>query len=793
MAFRFTTEDFNRYVSKKEHEGRHIWADLQEQLETFYGIPFSATPFVRRGDWLQTLWFAPKDTPRSIWSNQAQFFLVRSIEEKHLKFGLMVECASQAEVTEYELDPDLDGMRLIEQLENNTNFASLINLLASQEDWGIEVNEWNKNTYFPRDSSELLALLKKMSRQQGWGVHIQCTLRAARVLAAGEEIAARIMDTYRGVRPIWEAVIPENVGQFLASGVVAPVASPQTRDNGQTQSPPPPFDLRSILTRSLTAKGLAFTSWQIATFYTALQTKGFVILSGISGTGKTKLAQHFAALLPQPHNAAMPHPINIALVGAADPIEDQRKYGSGKPFAYWWSYPIRDDVEAALVTPFHVYIYYQGQITHVQTVAEFQTRTGDQGLESPWLDITLPEESHKIGPDVHSDLKFKTWCKVTDVTKLNRPIELSTVHTLFGYKNHPSALRNALVPIEDPQIEPKSGTNWLFVPVRPDWRDSKSLLGYFNPLTGTYEWTPFLRFLLRAAQSYRDGDGLAWFIILDEMNLAHVEYYFADLLSVLESGREKDSWTREPLRLLYPDEAEGDLPPRELRLPPNLYIVGTVNVDETTHTFSPKVLDRAFTLELTEADFSTYLTQPPEENVELDDRERRTLLRDFTFDGEFTGCGYVDKQYIAKYLSNHPQVRTRLQTLNDLLRPYDLHFGYRVFDEILWFLDAAEYNKLFADLGDYEAALDAAVLMKVLPKFHGSRGKLEAPLRAVLAWCIDPDAPAQDAITDALRQIEAGDDVGDVLSRITFRYPVTAERARRMLRALYTDGFAAFG
>ena len=108
------------------------------------------------------------------------------------------------------------------------------------------------------------------------------------------------------------------------------------------------------------------------------------------------------------------------------------------------------------------------------------------------------------------------------------------------------------------------------------------------------------------------------------------------------------------------------------------------------------------------------------------------------------------------------------------------------------FLDAAERNGLFADLGD-GAAFDAAVLMKVLPKFHGSRGKLEAPLRAVLAWCVDPDAPAQDAIADALRQIEAGDDVGDVLSRITFRYPVTAERARRMLRSLYTDGFAAFG
>ena len=105
-----------------------------------------------------------------------QFFLVRSIEEKHLKFGLMINCPS-VKLPQYELDPDLDGMRLIEQLENNTNFASLINLLASQEDWGIEVNEWNKNTYFPQNASELLALLKRCHVSKD-GVYISNVLFA---------------------------------------------------------------------------------------------------------------------------------------------------------------------------------------------------------------------------------------------------------------------------------------------------------------------------------------------------------------------------------------------------------------------------------------------------------------------------------------------------------------------------------------------------------------------------------------------------------------------------------------
>jgi predicted RNA-binding protein with PUA-like domain len=403
--------------------------------------------------------------------------------------------------------------------------------------------------------------------------------------------------------------------------------------------PPINGDLRSTLSRSLAATGLHFTEWQIATFYTALQTKAFIILSGISGTGKSKLAQHFAAHL-------------------------------------------------------------------------------------------TPSNSTKASSD----------------------------------------------------------RNWLFLPVRPDWRDGKSLLGYFNPLTGTYEWTPFLRFLVKTAGSYRNRDGLAWFVILDEMNLAHVEYYFADLLSVLESGRDGDGWTREPLRLAYPNEAKGDLPPRELFLPPNLYIVGTVNVDETTHAFSPKVIDRAFTLELTEADFSSYPPAIEQADAGLNGREHRALVNAFTADGEFA---VISKHRIAAYLTEHPNLRTRLQNLNNLLRPYDLHFGYRVFDEIVAFNDAAGRNGLFDGLGT-AAAFDAAVLMKVLPKFHGSRGKLESPLRAVLAWCVDPDAPAEGAIDDALQQLESGDDAREALSQLKYECPAAAERVMRMLRVLYTDGFAAF-
>jgi len=514
---------------------------------------------------------------------------------------------------------------------------------------------------------------------------------------------------------------------------------------------PPPPDVLTMMHTTLADRGFHFTDWQLATFYTALQTKGFVILSGISGTGKTKLAQHFAEMLPQPAGG-----------------------GTGTP----------DDALAITVQPYM--LKYGRLIVPQRATRLFEPPPEGQAVE---VRVTYGDQSQACrfvhaayGNGQYLSLLLRggarTWFSSTfaagDVVVLQP--ELDSDENLTGFR----------FSVEGEQSAPEP--NHLFVSVRPDWRDSKSLLGYYNPLTSAYEGTPFLRFLLRAVRSYEKQDGLAWFVILDEMNLAHVEYYFADLLSVLESGRDDDGWTREPLRLNYPEEAEGELPPREIKLPTNLYIVGTVNVDETTQAFSPKVLDRAFTLELTEADFNNYPSVLDAEQAELSEDERRAILEDFSNGGTFAR---IEKPVIADYVAEHPEVRQRLQGLNDLLRPHELHFGYRVFDEIVSFLAAAEGNKLYDDLGGPEAAFDAAVLMKVLPKFHGSREKLEQALIAVLAWCLDPAAPNPQSITVPQQGGQGVDDMPALAER-SYRYPSTAERVRRMLRALYETGFAAF-
>lgn len=557
-------------------------------------------------------------------------------------------------------------------------------------------------------------------------------------------------------KPSRKAYAPEVIA-YLRQELGRSLPEPAYRNTAQEDGP---VDVLPMLRGALAAEGFHFTDWQLATFYTALQTKGFVILSGISGTGKTKIAQHFASLLPQPAVEFVPSDDQIVIT--------VRPYMSRYhriiiPKQY---YPLFDPPQPGQRT--EVTVAFEGQeekctLTHWHASATDFVQLRMKSKVSRWFEANF-KDGDQILMDPTADDKGE----------------------LVGF-----ALRRPSVASAGKPIPGNGPRNLRFIPVRPDWRDSKGLLGYYNPLTGTYEWTPFLRFLIAADRSYQARDGLAWLVLLDEMNLAHVEYYFADLLSVLESGRDDENGqTMEGLQFNYPDDAEGDLPPRDLRLPPNLYIIGTVNVDETTHAFSPKVLDRAFTIELTDADFTGYPADVVEAASGLTDADRRALLQAFTRDGAFA-C--IDKARIRDFVNRHPGVRDRLQRLNGSLRAHDMHFGYRVFDEIVSFLHAAEDNGLYAEIEGPDTAFDAAVLTKVLPKFHGVRGRLEGPLTDLLAWCVNPDNPEPQTIKTSLAKVESDEEEWSRLLHIDCSLRHTRDKAVRLLRALYATGFAAFG
>ena len=306
-----------------------------------------------------------------------------------------------------------------------------------------------------------------------------------------------------------------------------------------------------------------------------------------------------------------------------------------------------------------------------------------------------------------------------------------------------------------------------FVPVRPDWMDNRGLLGYFNPLSECYHATPTLRLLLEAAKN----PDKPYFLILDEMNLAKVEYYFSDFLSILES-RTSSYPKGEPLILHDSRDAiavYGDNTlqiPHELYIPPNVYITGTVNVDETTYMFSPKVLDRANVIEFNQICLEG--TAGEEENkFRLTQPDIRTAL---LIQGD-AFCSLKDYKEAGKKVD-------RLPKLIKLLEPYHLHFGYRVVNEVSRFVWLAD--ETIKDL-QVDIALDIQLLQKVLPKLHGTRAKLEKPLRDLLAFCYGQSEPA---LEEQYQQAMQFDEKA--------LFPRTAQKCARMLRNLWEQGYASF-
>ena len=300
-----------------------------------------------------------------------------------------------------------------------------------------------------------------------------------------------------------------------------------------------------------------------------------------------------------------------------------------------------------------------------------------------------------------------------------------------------------------------------FVPVRPDWMDNKGLLGYYNLLDEKYHATPVLQILLEAS-AHRDKP---YFIILDEMNLAKVEQYFSDFLSIMES-RTTGNPSGEPLCLHSATKAEtpdGRVIPQRIIILPNVYFTGTVNVDESTCMFSPKVLDRANVIEFNDVDLENY-----EKGIAASDRfvlKEQDVRQKLPIAGETPFCSKADFTEILKMV---PAVRDYLSEILGILHPYNLHFGYRVVNEISRYVLIA--NELVQDF-DPEETLDIQILQKILPKFHGTQAKLEEPLRKLLAFCnggeseeIPEDAP----------------------------FPRSAQKLARMIGNLKIQGYTSF-
>jgi energy-coupling factor transporter ATP-binding protein EcfA2 len=634
--------------------------------------------------------------------------------------------------------------------------------------------------------------------------------------------------------------------------------------------------------------GLKLPPDLLSAYYTALKTKGFVLLTGVSGTGKTKLAMAFAELFGEEEEGACfvavrpdwrdsrgllgywnpmenvyestpflrallraaqefgqpsAPPFDGFTAASAETLEDALKRWLNDKSVQAWMANYRAFVQQVKATPvlnpaFPLHDLWHPQKNAVAHVGAAPTlQVADEELKH--VTEILADTSQSVGERLVAVMRAfeqlpiseRPWARTLralaaldpeHATVLLKSRDLRAALRALGYEQGFSLTYSTehgrAQKITDAFEFLQTQLRQLLK--RIGQKDDAVLRSVCAWLTHRWAWSQ------SAEVEHARPDVSGVFVILDEMNLARVEHYFSDFLSALESGRRDDGWTQQAIVLHHqqttvPDRSGAPIP-STLRLPPNLYITGTVNVDETTYTFSPKVLDRAFTLEFNEVSFTDY---PPTTNASrreawdllreearaylsqrsaVSSEPSRFLLReqqaqygssanpflDFANFGRFLGWTEEEKkQRIAEFLSQYSHFRDHLENLKTLLAPHNLHFGYRVFDEIVLFLINAQSPVVLDGFGSLDAAFDCAVHAKVLPKFHGSRAKLEEPLVKVRLWCETPDN------VDAVMQ--GGRDTMNALRKGEIReahivYPRTASKCQRMLRDVYETGFASF-
>lgn len=268
-----------------------------------------------------------------------------------------------------------------------------------------------------------------------------------------------------------------------------------------------------------------------------------------------------------------------------------------------------------------------------------------------------------------------------------------------------------------------------FVPiqVQPQWADNADLLGYTPTLRPDTFIAGRLTDALREASAAPDRLFLA---LLDEMNLAYVEHYFSDFLSVVETRRKEDGEiVSDPLPLDLPRANNGDdyADLRGLGLPWNLRVIGTANMDETTQPFSPKVLDRAFTIEFDEVDLAAFATAVGGAGGGTTDfRPLASRLVDPSVAVSVTeALGQAGELFNA--------IAAQLVEVNQILEPVGASFAYRTRDATCLYMWHWEQDELDSVM-PFEAALDYCLLQKVLPHVRGHGDLLEAALRDLIEW-----------------------------------------------------------
>ena len=492
-------------------------------------------------------------------------------------------------------------------------------------------------------------------------------------------------------------------------------------------------DLAREFGSALVAAHIHMGSSEVRRFISCMLSKNFLIITGLSGSGKTKLAQSFARWITPGAVAKDPFTPGYILKSASN-----------------LSYEVVDANEGVIV-----FRSADGTLTPLPRM-----------VLNEWADYieanNIPESVSvkKLRDDIRSGSKIYA--------------------QLHQIESHYKPAAFALV---DARKKAHGLKAYEIVPVGADWTGNDSVLGYPDGLNkGVYVSTPTLDLLLQA----KDYPDIPHFLILDEMNLSHVERYFSAILSAIESG--------EPLSLHGDNQRHAGTKrvPGQLDLPRNLFIVGTVNIDETTYMFSPKVLDRANVIEF---------------------RVESRLMREFMsasvapdmfqLDGKGIRFG---KSFgaVSKLLVNLPDqiqidFKKEILQLFELMATDSAEFGYRTVHE------AARYIFFYRALGNaaddnqewFREAFDSMIIQKILPKLHGTRSKLGPLLKLLWTFCFyaQDQREGQTVLSERIATTSSAHSREPSTDRKVLEvahYPLSSGKIARMWRLLNENGFASF-
>ena len=322
----------------------------------------------------------------------------------------------------------------------------------------------------------------------------------------------------------------------------------------------------------------------------------------------------------------------------------------------------------------------------------------------------------------------------------------------------------------------ESEEQYCIVPVGADWTNREPLLGYVNALEPKKYILPENKALELIIKANGDIEK-PYFLILDEMNLSHVERYFADFLSVMES---KDKFklhsSDKPL-----DGGNEIKVKREYSWPNNLFVVGTVNIDETTYMFSPKVLDRANVIEfrVTAKEMNDYFTETvPLDLSKLNNKDGVPL-------GAKYGESFVDIAKEKTSITSDKLTKT-LNAFFTSLQKVGAEFGYRTASEIQTLF--GQIDKIIPEKIPLESEkIDYAIMQKLLPKLHGSRNKLVPVLTALAILCYGVGEDNKLSKEDKKDIFKKSDELkGKII------YPISLEKIERMFDNVIANGFTSY-